>query len=86
MAKRFNAVEFWTKEVASQKLFIDQCGGTLEGYIANYGDPDRPRDGYVEGKGRPMFGNGGTAIWNADIQALERAQFHLEQALARQRR
>jgi hypothetical protein len=53
--------------VADQEKWIKDCGGTLQGYIEAYGDPGVPRK-----NGKPMAGNGGTAIYNADIAQLER--------------
>lgn len=33
----------WLRErVSEQKKWIERCGGNLEGYIANYGDPGVP--------------------------------------------
>jgi hypothetical protein len=68
---RFARVMRAQNAVAEQRRWIEQCGGTLSGYIRNYGaadDPDR-------------HGDGGRAIWEADVEALHRA----EQALARVR-
>lgn len=50
--------------ISDQKDWIRQCGGTLEGYVANYGsinDPDH-------------YGDGGEAIYAADMAELARLQ------------
>ena len=82
MAKRrkIGSVEFWTKEVANQKKWIEDCGGDLQGYIAKYGDPGVPK-----ANGKKMSGDGGTAIYNADLAGLKRAEAFLEQARYNQR-
>lgn len=52
-----------------QLAFMKNCGETLEGYRKNYGDID-----YLRENGKPMSGEGGTAIYNADMKELERIQ------------
>lgn len=47
-----------------QRKWIDQHGGCLAAYIDRYGDLDLPY----------CYGNGGTAIYNADKGALEDAE------------
>jgi hypothetical protein len=58
--------------VENQRKFIEECGGDLAGYIARYGDP-----GVLTSKGKPMYGNGGTAIYNADLAELKRLEARL---------
>jgi hypothetical protein len=58
---------FLMERVRSQREWILRCGGDLAGYIANYGDP-----GVRNSKGQHMFGDGGTLIYQADKQALDR--------------
>jgi hypothetical protein len=57
--------------IRMQEDWIANCGGDLAGYIRRYGDPgiactEGPR------KGQPMYGNGGTAIYQADVAELEK--------------
>lgn len=60
----------YLKDLESKQLaFMKSCGETLEGYRKNYGDIDFPRE-----NGKPMSGNGGTAIYNADVKELEQIQ------------
>lgn len=46
--------------VANQRAWIAQCGGDLAGYIAHYGSVDDPEH----------YGDGGEAIYRADMAAL----------------
>jgi hypothetical protein len=80
MAKRLNKIEFWSREVARQEKWIAEHGGSIEVYIQRYGDPGVPC-----ANGKPMYGDGGTAIFNADQAALQRAKGFLENALRRKR-
>jgi hypothetical protein len=34
--------QLWMDELAKQRLWIEKCGGTREGYIRHYGDPGVP--------------------------------------------
>ena len=61
------------KRVEDQRQWIQNCGGTLEGYRKRYGDPGFPVP-IGDGKQTGMSGEGGTAIYNADIRALERLE------------
>ncbi len=57
---------FWQQQLREQIEWINTCGGSLAGYIAKYGDPGQPNaEGHV-------CGDGGTAIYKADQNALER--------------
>lgn len=47
----------------SQREWMNRCGGDYIGYIAHYGDPS-----YSEA----WSGDGGAAIYNADMTVLER--------------
>ncbi|MFY4731247.1 hypothetical protein [Nitrospira sp. BLG_2] len=86
----------WLRErVHEQKKWIDRCGGSLSGYIENYGDPGVPplKDGkphiltvpenkqhfFSEHERVPgttdqfyanHYGDGGTAIYEADYNRL----------------
>lgn len=55
--------------IADQKKWIAEAGGTLEGYIARYGDP-----GVLTATGKQMIGSGGTAIYLADQEELRRLE------------
>jgi len=48
--------------VEYQLDWIESCGGTLRGYRRKYGDPDLDK----------CSGNGGTAIFEADVAELAR--------------
>ena len=50
-----------TDAILDQEQWIESCGGTLAGYVARYGAADDP--------GR--YGNGGEAIYEADVAYLE---------------
>lgn len=50
--------------IAEQKQWIEQCGGTLEGYIQRYGSKNDDE----------FFGAGGEEIYAADIAQLARLQ------------
>ncbi len=67
MAKKLTRLEFYTLKLQRQKEWIKSCGGDLSGYILNYGDP-----GVLTADGKPMFGDGGTMIYQADMAALRR--------------
>jgi hypothetical protein len=66
---RFGSLAWWQQQEREQIKWIESCGGSLSGYVANYGDPNRPR-----ANGRAMAGNGGTAIYNADMAELHKIQ------------
>lgn len=57
---------FWEQQYANQREWIKEHGGNLAGYISRYGDPEVER-----ADGKPMFGDGGTAIYRADLARLE---------------
>ncbi len=48
----------WQRFVDEQEAWIIRCGDNLEGYIDHYGDPGLDK----------CFGDGGTAIFNADMR------------------
>ena len=48
--------------IEQQRKWIDDCGGTLAGYIKRYGSKDDP----------DKYGYGGEAIYNADMAELTR--------------
>jgi hypothetical protein len=49
-------------QIAEQDKWIEQCGGTLQGYIARYGSASEPGH----------YGDGGEAIYAADMGTLQR--------------
>lgn len=55
--------------LSDQRKWIESCGGDLSGYIANYGDPGVPC-----ANGKPMFGDGGTLIYAADVGRLRQIE------------
>ena len=52
-----------------QQAWIDMCGGSLSGYITNYGDSSAPVDLDLSAGGR--LGDSGQAIWQADQAKLK---------------
>ena len=50
--------------IAAQKRWIEEHGGNLAGYIANYGSINNP----------PYSGSGGEAIYAADMAELKRLE------------
>lgn len=62
--------------VLRQKEWIDSCGGTLAGYIAKYGSRENAEHS----------GNGGEAIFDADVEELCNLKFKLDRAIHRARK
>ncbi len=63
---------YWFRLIQDQAKWIETCGNNLTGYIAKYGsanDPDKS-------------GNGGEAIYAADIGELERLTQNFNKAQA----
>jgi hypothetical protein len=67
-ARNVNTIAKARQRVAEQRRWIEQCGGTLWGYIERYGLPGQDN----------CMGDGGRAIWAADSRELAL----LEQELA----
>ncbi len=63
----------YMKLLREQELWIAAHGGTLEAYIERYGDPGVPTC-----TGKPMYGEGGTAIFKADMDRLRNIQAALK--------
>lgn len=61
---KLNREDFWTKLTADQRRWIAEHGGNLAGYVERYGSKDDP----------DHYGDGGEAIYEADIAALRRYQ------------
>lgn len=59
--------------LTEQRKWIEEHGGDLPGYIHRYGDP-----GINTAEGRPMYGEGGTKIYAADMQELHRIEQRLK--------
>jgi hypothetical protein len=53
--------------VKAQRAWIAKCGGNLDGHIRKYGLPGEPR----------CHGNGGRAIYNADMMELHKLEAEL---------
>jgi hypothetical protein len=73
---RINKENFWKEQVGLQILWIDSCGSSLEGYVARYGaatDADK-------------CGDGGEAIYRADMNYLEELTQKWNRAMAQRRR
>lgn len=63
-------VQLWTRLIEDQVQWIQKCGGSLAGYVARYGtatDPDR-------------CGDGGEAIYRADMNYFEELTQNLNRA------
>lgn len=54
-------------DVADQRKFIEQNGGSLAGYVRNYGSANDAEH----------YGDGGEAIYDADIAYLRRLESEL---------
>jgi len=54
------------QSVTAQQRWIEEHGGSLTGYIARYGSRDDPGH----------YGNGGEAIFEADMAELTRRERH----------
>jgi hypothetical protein len=50
--------------IGEQRRWMQDEGETLEGYIERYGDPGMDK----------CHGDGGTAIYNADLNALQKLE------------
>jgi hypothetical protein len=59
--KRMEAV---ARAINEQRTWIEQCGGTLAGYVARYGSRDDAKHS----------GHGGEAIYSADMEELRRRE------------
>lgn len=79
---RISEVERAERLVADQRRWINEHGRDLAGYVARYGD-SAAQPGRVEAGGR--YGNGGQAIYEADMAALHEYEQRLERAQARER-
>lgn len=55
------------KQIQEQKSWIEQCGGNLTGYLKKYGDASKDRE---------FYGDGGLAIFNADVSHLRWLESH----------
>lgn len=73
-------IELYAALVERQKRSIAEFGGDILAYIDRYGDPGRNTK-----DGKPMYGEGGTAIYNADIAGLRRYERLLEDVIERTR-
>jgi hypothetical protein len=69
---RYPSVEYFERLEQEQIAFMASAGGNLDGYITRYGDYDSPR-----ADGKPMCGEGGRAIYQADLAELQRIQKEL---------
>lgn len=61
------------QSIRDQRDWIEEHGGDLPGYIKRYGDPGVLRD-----NGKPMYGDGGTKIYEADTSALRKMEVEFE--------
>ena len=55
-------------QIKEQKDWIQECGGTLQGYLKKYGDAS---------KDKIFCGSGGRAIYKADTDALHKLEEEL---------
>lgn len=61
--------KYLVRRLEEQRKWLKEHGETLDGYIHRYGDP-----GVLCSNGKPMYGDGGTAIYEADKNALEKLE------------
>lgn len=59
-------------KIAEQRRWIESCGGSIGGYILNYGSASHPEN---------MSGDGGEAIYAADTKELTELIERLERAM-----
>jgi hypothetical protein len=72
--RSWRRVAFYREQVARQRMWIEEHGGSLSGYCLRYGeagDADR-------------YGDGGEAIYEADTAALRRYEAELAQLEGRE--
>ena len=55
-------------QINEQREWIEQCGGSLLGYLRRYGDASKDKN---------FYGNGGRAIYDADTNALRKLEEEL---------
>ncbi len=68
--QRFTKRQFWLmRTIVEQQRFMAGCGGNLAGYVERYGTAEEPK-----------FGNGGPAIFKADMDRLIELEEMLEDA------
>ena len=63
------------RRVLEQLLWIEEHGSDLAGYVVRYGRADDPN----------RYGEGGEAIYRADMADLEDRQADLDRAIGRRR-
>jgi hypothetical protein len=68
------AVHKAAQRLREQREWMDRCGGTLRGYVLNYGSEHDEQ----------YYGEGGEHIYAADLVELFKCERALEQALERQ--
>lgn len=77
MPKKESKLELLTRLVSEQEQFINRNGATLAGYVERYGTPGDPR----------CTGDGGEAIYRADMRALNNLRAKLaDESIAARRR
>ena len=59
-----------TREFESQRRWIEEHGGSLAGYVEHYGSKDDPKH----------YGDGGEAIYAADVAQLRALDMQLAKA------
>jgi hypothetical protein len=79
---RSKTIEWLEREIAAQRQWIREHGGDRLGYIARYGDPLVDVT-WGPNAGKPMYGEGGTSIFNADMGELIRLETLLAKAQGR---
>jgi hypothetical protein len=72
---KMSMMAFWQQQVDAQIKWIESCGATRAGYVARYGAADNPN----------KSGNGGEAIYNADIAYLEKLTQKLNRSIHRKK-
>lgn len=66
--KKLKSIHKLQNQINEQREWIEQCGGSLLGYLRRYGDAS---------KDKTFYGNGGRAIYDADTNALHKLEEEL---------
>ena len=68
MNKKLKLIHKLQNQINEQREWIEQCGGSLLGYLRRYGDASKDKN---------FYGNGGRAIYDADTNALHKLEEEL---------
>src|SRR5690349_12719247 len=65
------------REIQEQREWMQRCGGSLSGYVRKYGSARQPET---------MYGNGGEAIYAADLAWLRKLETTAQACVRRAKR